>query len=186
MLRRVFATLLGIVVLVIVVGFFLPRQVVVERSQLIDQPAEVIFEVMQDFRHFQFWSPWHEASPEAGYRLEGPDSGPGATLVWSDDGGSGAGRMWIVATERPSRIDMKMELGESELDSWFQIEPEGLGQRVSWGMRMEVGRFDLTGRYLGLMLPGLVGRSYSEGLESLAEYLSQTPGQVPPLVEGEL
>lgn len=181
MLRRVFATLLAIVVLVIVVGFLLPRQVVVERSLVIDQPADVIFEVMQDLRHFQQWSPWYAANPEAGYRLEGPAAGPGATLVWSDDGGSGAGRLWIVATDRPSRIDMRMELGDSEVETWFGIEPEGLAQRVSWGMQMEVGTFDLTGRYLGLMLPGLVGRSYSDGLERLADYLGQTPGRVPPL-----
>lgn len=183
MLRRLFAILLAIVIVVVVVGFFLPRQVTIERSLVIDQPAEVIFEVMQDLRHFEFWSPWHAANPDAGYRLEGPTAGPGATLVWSDDGGSGAGRLWIVATDPPRRIDLNMELAESELDSWFQIEPEGLGQRVSWGMRMEVGTFDLTGRYVGLMLPGLVGRSYSDGLERLAAYLDQAPGRVPPLAD---
>ena len=181
MLRRVFAVLLAIVILVILIGFFLPRQVVVERSLVIDQPAEVIFEVMQDLRHFHQWSPWHATNPDAGYRLEGPDAGVGATLVWSDEGGSGAGRLWIVATDRPSRIDMRMELGESEVESWFRIEPEGLAQRVSWGMQMEVGTFDLTGRYLGLILPGLIGRSYSEGLEGLSDYLARTLGRVPPL-----
>jgi hypothetical protein len=181
MLRRVFASLLAIVVLVVIIGFFLPRQVVVERSLVIDQPAEVIFEVMQDLRHFEHWSPWHAANPDAGYRLEGPVAGPGATLVWSDEAGSGAGRLWIVASDRPRRIDMNMELGESEVESWFRIEPEGLSQKVSWGMEMQFGAFDLTGRYVGLMLPGLVGRSYAEGLERLAEYLSTAPGRVPEL-----
>lgn len=185
MIRRLFAVLLAIVIVIVLVGFFLPRQVTVERSLVIDQPAEVIFDVMQDMRHFEFWSPWHAADPDAGYRLEGPNAGPGATLVWSDEAGSGAGRMWIVSTNPPQRIDLTMELGDSEVESWFRIEPEGLAQQVSWGMRMEVGTFDLTGRYLGLMLPGLIGRSYSEGLERLDAYLAQSPGRVPPLPDAD-
>jgi hypothetical protein len=183
MLRRVFAALLVIVILILIVGFMLPRQVSVERSVVIDQPAEVIYAVLHDFRHFSAWSPWHAKNPDAGYRLEGPPSGIGATLVWSDEDGSGAGRLWIVGVEAPNRIDMKMELGDSQVDSYFRIEPEGLGQRVFWGMAMEFGTFDLTGRYVGLMLPGLVGRSYQDGLERLADYLDQTPGRVPDFPE---
>jgi uncharacterized protein YndB with AHSA1/START domain len=181
MLRKLFAVLLAIVILVILVGFMLPRQVTIERSIQIDQPAEVVFEVLNDFRHFGQWSPWHYRSPDAGYRVEGPNSGPGSTLVWSDEDGSGAGRLWIVNVDRPRRIDMKMELGESEVDTWFRLEPDGFGQRVTWGMMMEFGTFDLTGRYVGLMMPGLIGRSYREGLDRLSDYLDQTPGQVPPL-----
>ena len=184
MLRRLFATLLAIVVLILIVGFMLPRQVTVERSVIIDQPAEVIFEVLSDFRHFSQWSPWHEADPDAGYRIEGPPSGVGATLIWSDEHGSGAGRLWIVGMTPNQRIDMAMELGDSEVDSYFLIEPEGLAHQVTWGMQVEFGTFDLTGRYIGLMLPSLVGRSYRDGLERLAEYLDRTPGEVPPTPEG--
>ena len=181
MIRRIFAVLLALVVVIIIVGFLLPRQVTVERSVVIDQPADVIFDVLNDFRHFGQWSPWHARNPDAGYRVEGPPTGRGATLVWSDEGGSGAGRLWIVDTDRPWHIDMRLELGEVESESFFRIEPEGLAQRVYWGMRMEFGAFDLTGRYIGLMLPGLIGRSYQDGLERLVEYLDTTPGSVPEL-----
>ncbi len=183
MIRRLFAVLLAIVVVILIVGFMLPRQVTVERSVTIDQPAEVIFEVLSDFRHFSQWSPWHEADPDAGYRIEGPPSGVGATLVWSDEAGSGAGRLWIVGVSPNERIDMEMELGDSEVESYFRLEPDGLGQRVTWGMQVEFGVFDLTGRYIGLMLPSLIGRSYRDGLERLADYLDRTPGQVPPVPE---
>lgn len=179
MLRRVFAVLLSIVVLIVVVGLFLPRQVVVERSAIIEQPAELIFEVMQDFRHFPQWSPWFQRAPDAGYRLEGPPSGVGATLVWSDEAGSGGGRLWIVAVDPPRRIHLQMELGETEAAGYYLIEAASGGQRVTWGMRLEVGTFDLVGRYIGLMLPRLIGRDYSEGLARLADYLEQTPGRVP-------
>ncbi len=179
MLRRLFAILLAIVIIIILVGFMLPRAITIERQQLIDQPREVVFEVLQDFRHFSAWSPWYAANPDAGYRIEGRPSGVGAILTWSDEGGSGQGRLSIVAMDPPDRIDMRMELGESEADSYFLLEPEGLGQRVTWGLRVEFGTFDLIGRYIGLLLPAMIGRSYSEGLERLDDYLGRTPGQVP-------
>lgn len=186
MLSRLFAILLAIVILILVVGLFLPRQVVVERSLVIDQPAGVIFEVLQDFRHFPHWSPWFERAPDAGFRLEGPASGVGATLVWSDEAGTGGGRLWIVGVDPPRRIDLQLELGETQADGYYLIEPVGTGgQDVTWGMRFEVGTWDLVGRYVGLILPTLVGRDYSEGLERLATYLERTPGRIPDVPEPE-
>lgn len=180
MTRIVFTVLLGVVVAVLVIGLFLPRQVVIERDRVIDQPREIIFEVLQDLRHFRHWSPWFAHSPELDWRIEGPSSGVGSTLVWSDMSGSRGGRLWIVSRSRPERIDLDLELGENEAELYFLIVPAAQpGYRVSWGMRLEVGPFDLVGRYAGLLLPRLVGRDYQEGLERLARYLEQSPGRVP-------
>ncbi len=183
MAKRLLSVLLAIVVALVVIGFLLPREVTVERSRLIDQPAERIYEVLADFRHFEHWSPWLRDGDEAGYRVEGRPGTVGSALVWADEQGSGAGRMWIVAMDPPRRIDLQMELGDNLADSYFLLESEGLAQRVSWGMQTRFGPFDLTGRYVGLMLPGLIGRSYSDGLERLEAYLAATPGQVPALDE---
>ena len=47
-------------------------------------------------------------------------------------------------------------------------------------MRVEFGTFDLTGRYIGLMLPGNDWQGLTaKGLERLASYLEQAGGQVP-------
>ncbi len=180
LLRRLFAVLLTLAILVVIVGLFLPRVSVVERSRVIDQPAEVLFEVLQDFRHFRQWSPWFDRVPEAGFRLEGPASGVGSTLVWRDDTGSGGGRLWITSVTAPGRIDLRMELGETETEGFFLIEPADGAQRVTWGLRAEAGRFDLVGRYMWLLLPGLVGPEYAQGLERLETYLESHDG-VPPL-----
>ena len=181
MLRRIFAILLGLVVAIIVIGFLLPRSMVVERSRVIDAPPEVIFEVLEDFRHFARWSPWHAEQPDAGYRIEGRPRGEGSALVWSDEAGSGSGRLEIVRSEPTRALDMALELGDSEVDTYFRLRPAEGGQEVTWGMRSEFSTFDLTGRYVGLLMPALIGRSYADGLERLADYLAETPGQVPPV-----
>ncbi|MEE4639334.1 MAG: SRPBCC family protein [Wenzhouxiangella sp.] len=180
-LRRLFAVLLALAILTVLIGFFLPRVTVVQRSLVIDRPADVVFEVLQDLRHFPQWSPWFERVPEAGFRLEGPPRGVSSTLVWSDESGRGGGRLWITAVTPPRRIDLRMELGETETEGFFLIEPATVdGQEVTWGLRVEAGRFDLVGRYMSLLLPGLVGPEYAKGLERLATYLQSDEG-VPPL-----
>lgn len=181
MLRRLFALLLAFVVVLIVVGFLLPTTVTVERSRVIEQPPEVLFEVLTDMRHFVQWAPWTSGDADVDYRLEGPSSGEGATLVWNEESEDGGGRLWIVSADAPDRVDLELELGGSEAESWFTIEPGDSGQRVSWGMQMRFGALDLVGRYAGLLLPGLVGSEYRKGLEQLDAYLDEAPGGIPDL-----
>jgi hypothetical protein len=181
MARRLLSILLALVISIVLIGFFLPREVVVQRTQFIDTLPSTAFAVLNDLRHFNQWSPWYARSPEAGYRLEGPTSGVGATLAWSDEQGSGAGRMWIVESVEPEAIELRMELGETESENFFRIRPLDGGSEVVWGMRMRFGTLDLTGRYIGLMLPGLLGDDFSDGLARLKTYLEADPGRVPPV-----
>jgi len=181
MARRLLSILLAIVISIVVIGFFLPREVVVQRSQFIDTLPSTAFTVLNDLRHFNQWSPWYARSPQAGYRLEGPPSGVGATLTWADEQGSGAGRMWIVESVAPESIELRMELGQTDSENFFRIRPMNGGSEVVWGMRMRFGPFDLTGRYIGLMLPGLLGGDFSDGLERLKTYLEAEPGAVPSI-----
>jgi uncharacterized protein YndB with AHSA1/START domain len=184
MARRLFAVLLSLVVVLVVVGFLLPASAIVERDRNFEQPPEVLFEVLSDLRHFTRWTPWLDGDDPDAFRLEGPPSGVGATLVWRQATEAGASRMWITAIEPGRRIDFDLEFGENEAQGWFIIEPDGLDQQVRWGLTMRFGALDLVGRYVGLMLPGLVGREYDRGLEQLDEYLQQSPGQVPELPAG--
>ena len=179
MLRRIFVVLLSMVIALLVIGFMLPSSVVVERERSIDQPAEVLFEVMSDLRHFVMWTPWLDSQDPDAFRLEGPPDGVGATLVWREGSEAGTSRMRIVAVDPSERVDLELEFGESEAEGWFRIEPDGLGHRVIWGVSMRFGPLDLVGRYFGLIMPALIGSEYERGLERLDTYLGDTPGQVP-------
>ncbi|HMA98556.1 MAG TPA: SRPBCC family protein [Wenzhouxiangella sp.] len=171
LLRRTFGVLLATAVLVVFLGFFLPRTTVVERSLVIDQPLNELFEVLQDLRHFPHWAPWLEQVPEDNYRFEGPESGVGATLVWSDQ--AGGGRLWITDVVPGLAIDLQMELGETQSATYFRVEPLSTdGQRVTWGLQVEARAYDLVGRYMSLILPGLVGPEFDRGLARLADYLN--------------
>ncbi len=183
MIRKLFGVLLALIVALIVIGFLLPTTVVIERERVVDHPREVVFEVLGDLRHFTQWAPWLDRNPEMTWRLEGPEQGVGATLVWQETAEAEASRLWIVGVDRPRRVDMMMELGGSEAETWMEVADGDGGREVRWGMRIEFGALDLVGRYVGLILPGLVGSDYREGLERLDEYLARFPGRVPALPE---
>jgi len=183
MARRLLSVLLAIVVAVIVVGFLLPRDVLVQRSVVIDTSPEIAFEVLNDLAYFNEWSPWHARHTEAEYRLEGPTSGEGAALAWSDRQGRETGRIWITESLPADRIELNMELGESGSGQFFRTQPADGGVEVTWGMRMRFDALDLTGRYIGLMLPSLVGGDLRRGLDRLKDYLESHPGAMPPRPE---
>lgn len=180
MARRLLSVLLAIAVTIILVGFFLPRDVLVQRSVVIDASPEVAFRVLDDLRYFNAWSPWYARNSNADYRLEGPVSGQGAALAWSDMGGSETGRLRITDSQPPERIELQMTLGESESGQFFQVQPQDGATEVTWGMRMRFGALDLTGRYIGLMLPSLVGGDFNRGLVQLKDFLESHPGVMPP------
>jgi len=172
LLRRVFAILLAAAVLVVVLGFLLPDTTTVERSVTIERAPEEIFDVLVDLRQFPHWAPWLENISSDDYRIEGPERGIGSTLVWNDQ--AGGGRLWITDVVPSSAIDLQMELGEAQTRSYFRIETDqGGAQRVTWGLQIEAGTFDLVGRYMSVILPGLVGPEYERGLARLVEYLDR-------------
>jgi hypothetical protein len=183
-IRRLFSVLLALIIVIIIIGFLLPTTVVVERSRTVEAPPRVAFDVLADLRHFVRWAPWLDSQSGMSWRLEGPASGTGATLVWRETPEAAESRLRIVSVRAPERIDMALELADTRAESWFEIAPAGPGSEVRWGMRMSFGPLDLVGRYVGLLLPGLVGGDYDRGLERLDQYLAATPGRVPPLEAG--
>jgi hypothetical protein len=184
MARRLLSVLLAIVIALIVVGFFLPREVLVQRSVVIDSTPEIAFDVLNELAYFNAWSPWFARNPDAEYRLEGPGSGTGSTLAWSARAGDETGRLRIIESLPHERIELRMELGETESEQFFRIQPVPAGVEVAWGMRMRFGALDLTGRYIGLMLPSLVGGDLRRGMDQLKVFLERHPGTMPPRPEG--
>lgn len=173
-LKRVAGILFLLLVLIIAIGALLPSRAHVERQITVAAPPARAFEVLNGFREFNKWSPWHERDPNTKYRYEGPEFGPGAKLAWeSKHPQVGKGSQQIVTNEPDKRITVLLNFGAmGTAGASYTIVPEGAGSRITWAFDSEFG-WDLFGRYMGLMMDRWIGPDYEKGLANLKKLLEQ-------------
>ncbi|MEQ8711720.1 MAG: SRPBCC family protein [Cyclobacteriaceae bacterium] len=167
-LIKILLGLVIVVVLLAVVGFLLPREVHMERSIAIDAQPNEIYQEINDFQNFNKWSPWAQIDPNAKYDYSGPSSGVGAKMSWtSDHPDVGNGSQEIiesVANQKVTTVLLFDDFAPSYAS--FIIEPSGNGSTVTWTFDGDMGSNPI-GRYFGLLMDGMLGPQYEEGLSNL-------------------
>ena len=166
----VFAFLL----LLILVGFALPRTHQFEVSIEIDAPPATVYALVSDFRRHAHWSPWADTDPNARILYSGALRGEGAIMTW--DGAIIGSGSQIITTAKPyERIDITMNPGdEGQASSWFVLQ-QGVGTSLlTRGFEVDYG-MNIVGRYFASMLGSVVARDYYLGLERLKELAESLP-----------
>ena len=160
--------LIGVTAVLAAIGLFLPAGVQVQRSLEIDAPPERVFPFVNDLRAFNSWSPWAQIDPATRHEFSDPSSGRGAWMRWSsDDSGVGSGTMRIEESIPNESVAMILDFGpQGTGTAGFTLVPAGGGTQITWSFETDFG-YDLIGRYFGLMLDGLIGAQYEQGLASL-------------------
>jgi len=175
---RIASLVLGVLFgLLIIGGLLLPSEIRVTRSIEIDVPPEQVFPLVNDLEAFNRWSPWAAVDSETKFELSGPESGVGARLSWSSDNPEvGSGSQEIIHSKLPKQVDLRLDFGsQGGAEASFELEPLAAGTKITWSFGYQIG-YDLIGRYMGLLMEGLVGKKYEEGLARLKR-LAET-GQV--------
>jgi len=182
MFKKVLYSIVIALVVFVLFGMFLPRQVHVQRHTDIERPPATVFTIVSTYRTFLSWSPWSARDPEALYEFSGPVSGTGARMSWSGDPrlvGSG----WQEITEaRPySLIRMRLQFAQQgAATSYFQIDDTGSGVRLTWGFDKDLldgqGWWGgLLARYFGLFFDRWIGTDYEVGLANLKALAESMP-----------
>ena len=167
-----FAIVLIIVVIILAVLVYAatrPNDFVVSRSTSIDAPAEAIFPLINDFKHWPEWSPFEKLDPEMQRTLSGADSGKGAVYAWEGNSKAGKGRMEITGSAPSSQVALKLDFekpfrANNSVD--FSLSPSGEGTTVTWAMR---GARPFIAKLMGLFMnfDTLIGKDFEAGLANL-------------------
>ena len=173
-LKKIGIGLLVVIVLLVIVSFFLPSKVVVARSMVIKAPQEVVFNQVNTLKNWPNWMPWIKMDPNMKLTYDGPASGTGAKYSWSSEKHDvGHGSLTITASTPNTEIDNAMAFeGRGNSTSDFKFEAADGGTKVTWSMESDMG-MNPIGRYMGLMMDGMLGKTFEEGLGNL-EKASQT------------
>jgi uncharacterized protein YndB with AHSA1/START domain len=179
-LKGLFFSLLGLMLVFLVVGLFLPKAAHVERSITTTASPATVYGLVDGFQRFNEWSPWAGIDPDTKYTYSGPATGVGARMEWtSANPDVGNGSQEVIEVEPGHRVKSKLDFGmDNPTTSTISLVPDGTGTRVTWALDTDFSR-SLLGRYFGLALDRMVGPDYEKGLARLKAVAEATAAPSP-------
>jgi hypothetical protein len=159
----------GLFVAVTGVGLILPQAISVERSIVIDAPADQIYPLISSFKEgWVAWSPFGKAEdPEMQIRYTGPLAGAGAGQVW-DSPKQGDGHMEIVRADKERGVEYELAVMHDRfrMNGSLLCAPAGKGTRVTWRDDIQYG-FSPYYRYMGVAVKRPLAAAFEHGLGQL-------------------
>ncbi|HHZ65768.1 MAG TPA: hypothetical protein EYN51_09795 [Flavobacteriales bacterium] len=187
-IKKIIIAIVAFVALVALISLFRPSEVTVARTAIMNVPAKVVFEQVNDFHNWVNWDPWQEKDPAMKATYEGPEAGEGSKRCWeSDHEEVGNGCLTILESVPNTSIKTKLEFeGMSPgFGIWSFEEDEG-ETTVSWGMKMDMG-MNPIGKIMGLMMDGMIGPDFERGLATLTALCENMPVEEPkPTIDAKL
>jgi effector-binding domain-containing protein len=167
-IKKILKLILGVVVLLLVVSFFLPSKVHVERKALIHAKPGTVFKLISNLPDWEKWSPWHRIDPNMKLEYGEIKEGKDATYKWTSDHSKvGNGAIKIQEANPVSYIKTEMNFMENGIaHAEYFLEPKDDGTEVRWTMDSDMG-WNPIGRYFGLLMDKMIGPDYERGLHYL-------------------
>jgi hypothetical protein len=131
--------LIALIVLFLTVALFMPSNYKLERSIVIKQPVEKVFENVVDLNIFNTWSYWYKEEPGAFLPIVG-NIGVGQTLEWKGDK-IGEGKLKITKIVPNSLIEENLQITspfENNSKIYFKFEESDGYTTVYWGIEGEL------------------------------------------------
>jgi uncharacterized protein YndB with AHSA1/START domain len=125
------------IVAVLVLASAKPDSFTVQRSAVMQAPAERIFPLINDFQQWAKWSPWENRDPAMTRNFSGAARGKGAVYAWDGNKNVGSGRMEILDASEPSKITIKLDFfkpfeGHNTAEFTFAPERDASATNVIW------------------------------------------------------
>ncbi len=177
LLKRLFFWLVFLVLLALFVALFLPSDYQVERSAMINQPHDTIFNYVKYLKNQEIYGVWWKADPKMKKEYTGTDGQPGFIAAWNSNNDEvGAGQQKIMAIQEGKRIDVELkflEPFESTNKSFMSTQQiEANTTRVSWGIS---GQMSYPTNLMGLFIDmeAQLGSDLEKGLKNLKRILEK-------------
>jgi len=169
----------GIIALLIIIAYLLPKTYKVERSITMKANPELIYSLTSDFTKWHLWVKWtKELDSTAVFELAGEPATVGASWKWTGKI-LGNGEM-VLAEVIPGQLvkyDLAFDGGKYKSVGKIVIENQGDSTKVSWFDEGNLG-YNPINRYFGLFMDRMMGPDFEKGLaklKTIAEERNQWP-----------
>ncbi|HEX4858715.1 MAG TPA: SRPBCC family protein [Usitatibacteraceae bacterium] len=165
--KRIVFGLLGLVVLLLLIGFLLPSSYSVQRSIDIAAPMEKVYPLVYNPKDWVRWGVWYRRDPAMQVSYSGPPAGVGARWAWKSKS-QGNGEMEFTVTEFNKSVAYKLSVEgwDGKLSGRLEFAPAGPGVRVTWIGEGDVG-MNPIGRYFAALMDRMLGPDFEGGLANL-------------------
>ena len=112
-MKKILYYLLGLLILLVLIYVGLcaigTKNFDTERSLTIDAPKNMLFNMVDDYKTWENWSPWYDKDPDMKVEYGATSRGVGASYSWSGNKLVGSGKMTTIETVPGTLHKSKME-----------------------------------------------------------------------------
>jgi uncharacterized protein YndB with AHSA1/START domain len=158
-----------LIAIILIVAAMRPDTFRVQRSIDINAPAEKIFPLINDYRHWGSWSPYEKVDPAMQRTFSGAPNGKGSVYEWNGNKNVGRGRMEILDTTPSSKVVIKLDFFspfEAHNTAEFTMQPKGNATNVTWAMQGPVP-YMMKIMHMFMNIDRMCGDQFQQGLTSM-------------------
>ena len=159
----------------ILVSFFLPKEISIRRSVRISAPMYRVFDQVNDLRNWERWSPWKRMDPAMVMTFSNPPVGEKAFYKWeSANSRIGHGTLTLARVVPDQEVWMSIEFADRGPESaLFQFAHVDNEIELTWSMDTRVGVMPWS-KYFGLLLKSEMKKQFDEGLRAIKFYAEKS------------
>lgn len=167
---------------VVGLGLFAPKEMIVEKTIVINRSQNDVFNYLQFLKNSDAWSPWAKKDPNMKKTFSGTDGTVGFIMGWSGNNAVGVGEQEIKKIEKGTLIETELRFQkpmQNTNKAFLKIEAKGEQQtQVTWTM---TGTTKFPANIIVFLLNarGQLGKDFTQGLENLKSLLEQPQPQNP-------
>lgn len=175
MVKKILIGIVGVVVVLLIIGFVLPGKMEISKSISTNAPASYVFEEINNLENNAKWSYWNNLYKDNMTVAYGDiKSGVGAVSEW-DGEESGKGKMTITESIPDKSIKMDLDFMEhGTAKSWYTFEPDGEGTKITTGFSTDFG-MNPIGRWMGMFMKPEMEKAFDHNLSKLKEIAEAKP-----------
>ena len=175
-LKHIGIGFLALLTLLLIISFFLPAKIHIERSILIKAKPEIVFSLINDLRKWNSWSPWNQVDTTIQITYSDTSIGVGAYYTWaSKNKNIETGSIKILQSIPFSFIQTKMDFMRNGAENAeFRMELNKDYTNLIWSMDTDMGMNPFA-KFFGLFMDKMLGADFVKGLKNIDRVIAAMP-----------
>lgn len=177
MVKKILLFVVGLIVLLLLIGFVLPRKFELTKSEVINAPAEYVFEEINNLERWPDWSYWNTLDPNMEVKYSEQKAGTGASYEWKGNSDVGEGKLAITESKPYESVacDLFFMQAEEASKAVYQLEPTEGGTKLTMSIDTDFGMNPIM-RWMGVvMFPSEMNKAFDYNFSKLKEIAEAKP-----------